>query len=156
MRVALAALVLLVVVAGCSSGGRHAQDACASRQLGVFAVTQGGGGATVGSFRLRNNGQADCWLRGHPELSILDSGGQPLAIRALPPKRSTLRLLPHGAAEVTFQWHNWCKLTAPAALKLVLPEGGGTIQTKADIGRARCDEPKAPSTLVVSPFVAAT
>jgi len=41
-------------------------------------------------------------------------------------------------------------------MRLVLPESGGTIQTKADIGRARCDEPKARSTLVVSTFVAAT
>lgn len=155
MRVALA-LLPLAVVAGCSSGGRHVQDACASKQLGVFAVTQGGGGATIGDLRLRNNGSADCWLRGRAALAILDGGGRPLAIRVLPPKRATMRLRPHSAAEVMFQWHNWCKLTAPAALKLVLPEGGGTIQTKADIGRPRCDEPKAASTLVVSTFGAAT
>jgi hypothetical protein len=156
MRIALSALVPLVVVVGCSSGGRHVQDACGSKQLGVFAVTQGGGGATIGSFQLRNNGSADCWLRGHADLSILDGGHRPLAIRVLPPKRSTMRLRPQAAAEVMFQWHNWCRLTAPAALKLVLPEGGGTIETKADIGRARCDEPKAGSTLVVSTFGAAT
>ena len=156
MRVALAALVPLAIVAGCSSGGRHVQDACASKQLGVFAVTQGGGGATIGDLRLRNDGSADCWLRGHAALAILDGGGHPLAIRVVPPKRSAMRLSPDDAAEVRFQWRNWCKLTAPAALRLVLPEGGGTIQTKADIGRARCDEPKAPSTLVVSSFVAAT
>ena len=156
MRVALALLPLAAIVAGCSSGGRHAQDACASKQLGVFAVTQGGGAATIGDLRLRNNGSADCWLRGRAALAILDGGGHPLAIRVVPPKRSTMRLSPDAAAEVRFQWHNWCKLTAPAALRLVLPESGGTIQTKADIGRARCDEPKAPSTLVVSTFVAAT
>lgn len=155
MRVALA-LLPLAVAAACSSGGRHVQDACASKQLGVFAVTQGGGGATIGDLRLRNNGSADCWLRGRAALAILDGGGSPLAIRVAPPKRSTMRLRPHSAAEVMFQWHNWCKLTAPAALKLVLPEGGGTIQTKADIGRPRCDEPKAASTLVVSTFGAAT
>src|SRR6188472_1058335 len=132
MRLALCALVPLAVVAGCSVGGRHARDACGSKQLGVFAVTQGGGGATIGSFQLRNDGSDDCWLRGHTELSILDAGGRPLAIRVLPPKRSTMRLRPHDAAEVGFQWHNWCKLAAPATLKLVLPEGGGTIETKAD------------------------
>jgi Protein of unknown function (DUF4232) len=156
MRIGLFALVPLAVVAGCSSGGRHAQDACGSKQLGVFAVTQDGGGATIGSFRLRNNGSGDCWLSGRAGLSILDGGGRPLAMRVVPPKRSTMQLSPHGAAEVRFQWHNWCKLTAPAALKLVLPQGGGTIQTNADICRPRCDEPKAPSTLVVSTFVAAT
>jgi hypothetical protein len=156
MRVALSALVPLAVVAGCSSGGRHVQEACGSKQLGVFAVTQGGGGATIGSLQLRNDGSADCWLRGHAELSILDGRRRPLAIRVLPPKRATMRLRPHDAAEVIFQWHNWCRVTAPAALKLVLPEGGGTIETKADIGRPRCDEPKAASTLVVSTFGVAT
>jgi len=156
MRLALAALVLLVVAAGCSSGGRHAQDACASKQLGVFAITQGGGGATIGDLRLRNDSAADCWLRGRAKLAILDGGGRRLTIRVVSPKRSAMRLSSHDATEVRFQWHNWCKLTAPAALRLVLPEGGGTIQMKADIGRPRCDEPRAASTLVVSPFVAAT
>ena len=156
MRIALSALMLLAVAAGCSSGGRDVQDACGSKQLGLFAVTQGGGGATIGSLLLRNDGSSDCWLRGHPELSILDGGRRPLAIRVFPPKRATMRLRPHDAAEVIFQWHNWCRLTAPAALKLVLPEGGGTIETKADIGRPRCDEPKAASTLVVSTFGVAT
>jgi Protein of unknown function (DUF4232) len=156
MRVALSALVPLVVVAGCTSGGRHVQDACGSKQLGVFAITQGGGGATIGSLQLRNDGSADCWLRGRADLAILNGGGHPLAIRVLPPNRSTMRLRPHSAGEVVFQWHNWCRLTAPVALKLVLPEGGGTIETKADIGRPRCDEPKAASTLVVSTFGAAT
>jgi hypothetical protein len=156
MRLALSALVPLAVVAGCSSGGHSAQTACASKQFNVFAVTQGGGGATIGSIQLRNDGSADCWLRGHPELSILDGGGRPLTLRVLTPKRSMMRLRPHDAAEVLFQWHNWCRLKAPASLKLVLPEGGGTIETKADIGRPRCDEPKAVSTLVVSTFGAAT
>lgn len=155
MRVALA-LLPLAVLAGCSSGGRHVQDACASKQLGAFAVTQGGGGATIGSFQLRNDGSGDCWLRGRAKLSILDGDGRPLAIRAAPTMRSAMRLRPHDAAEVMFQWHNRCRLTAPAALKLVLPEGGGTIETKADIGRPRCDEPKAASTLAVSSFGAAT
>src|SRR6476619_6574888 len=100
MRVALAALVLLVVLAGCSSGGRHAQDACLSKQLGVFAVTQGGGGAMIGDLRLRNDGSADCWLRGRAALAILDGRGRPLALRVVRPKRSTMRLRPHGAAEV--------------------------------------------------------
>lgn len=155
MRGALAMLVPLMLVAGCSSGQSDALPACASKQLGVFAVTQGGGGATIGSFQLRNEGSGECWLHGHPELSILDGDGRPLAIRAVPAEPSTIPLRPHGAAEVLFQWHNWCRLTAPAALKLVLPEGGGTIETKADIGRPRCDEPKTASTLVVSPFGAA-
>jgi hypothetical protein len=47
-------------------------------------------------------------------------------------------------------------LTAPVALRLVLPGGGGTIKTKADIGRPRCDEPRAASTLAVSTFGPAT
>jgi Protein of unknown function (DUF4232) len=156
MPIALSALVALVVLAGCSSGERHVQDACGSKQLRVFAVTQGGGGATIGSLQLRNDASSDCWLRGQAKLSILDGDGHPLAIRAAPSKRSTMRLRPHDAAEVLFQWHNWCRLTAPAALKLVLPEGGGTIETIADIGRPRCDEPKAASTLAVSTFGAAT
>jgi hypothetical protein len=67
-------------------------------------------------------------------------------------RRSAVRLHPRGAAEVVFQWHNWCRLTAPAAYRLVLPERGGTITTKADIGRPRCDDPKASSTLVLSKF----
>jgi hypothetical protein len=151
MRAALALLVALVVAAGCSSG-RGDRSACASNDLGVFAVTQGGGGSTVGEFQLRNNGSGGCWLRGRPELSVLDDQGHALDIRALPSKRSALHLRRHDVAEMLFQWHNWCRLTAPAALKLVLPAGGGTIQTKADLGRPRCDEPKAPSTLTVSTF----
>ena len=152
MRGALAALVLPVVVGGCSSGN-HAQAACASGQLGVFAVTEGGGGTTVGEFQLRNNGSAPCWLRGRPQLSVLDARGHLLGINALPPKRrSAVRLGPHDAALVTFQWHNWCRLTAPAAWRLVLPHGGGTIKSKADIGRPRCDDSKSPSTLVISTF----
>jgi hypothetical protein len=67
-----------------------------------------------------------------------------------------MRLRPHDGAEVDFQWHNWCRLTASAAVKLVLPEGGWTIETKADIGRPRCDAPNAASTLVVSTSGAAT
>jgi hypothetical protein len=156
MRAALAVFVPLVIAAGCSSGHGVDRAACASKQLGVFAVTQGGGGATVGEFQLRNDGQADCWLRGRAMLSVLDDQGHSLPIRVLPAKRSALRLRPHAAAEVLFQWHNWCPLTAPAALRLVLPGGGGTIRTKADIGRPRCDEPKAPSTLAVSTFGPAT
>ena len=123
-----------------------------SDQLGVFAVTQGSTGATVGEFQLRNDGQTDCWLSGRATLAVLDDQGQRLPIRTLQSKRSALRLTPHAAAEVLFQWHNWCRLTAPAALRLELPGGGGTIMTKADIGRPRCDEPKAASTLAVSTF----
>lgn len=156
MRTAPALLVPLVIVAGCSSARSDTRPGCAARQLGVFAVTQGGGGATIGDVRLRNDGAADCWLRGRPDLSVLDERGVALRIRVVPPKRAgAMRLRPHDAAEVIFQWHNWCRPTAPAALRLVLP-GGGTIRTKADIGRPRCDAPTRASTLVLSTFGLAT
>src|SRR5262245_17194761 len=154
MRAALAVLVPVLIAAGCSSGRGDDRAACASDQLGVWAVTQNGGGATGGKFQLRNDGPAACWLSGRPKLSVLDAQGRPLAIRAVPSRLSSVRLEPGDAAEVRFQWHNWCRLIAPAALRLVLPGGGGTIRTKAEIGigRPRCDEPKAASMLAVSSF----
>lgn len=45
--------------AGCSSGRHDGRAACASRDLGVFAISQGGGGAIVGEFQLRLQLPAD-------------------------------------------------------------------------------------------------
>lgn len=112
----------------------------------------------IGSFQLRNNDSTDCWLDGRPAVAILDGSGHPLAINVVPPKHvRAVRLRAHEAADVQFQWHNWCRLEpTPAAMRLELPAHGGTITTKADIGRPRCDDANATSTLTLSAFERAT
>ena len=155
-------MLLAVAAAGCSSSsskvvvfpapGQH--NACRARQLGVFAVAEGGGGAMVGSFRLRNNGLSACSLRGRPDLAMLDQGGKPLPVRVLPARVAALRLRPQRAAEVRFEWRNWCRGSFPASvtMRLRLPQGGGAITARAQVGRPRCDAPKKPSTLSTGPF----
>jgi hypothetical protein len=158
----LAPVLLLFAAAGCSSSsgkivvfpapGDH--NACRARQLGVFAVAEGGGGAMVGSFQLRNNGLSACSLQGRPDLAMLDEKGKLLPVRVLPARLAALRLRPRRAAEVRFQWSNWCRLSFPATvtMRLRLPQGGGAITARAQVGRPRCDAPARPSTLATGPF----
>ena len=158
----LVPLVLVLVVAGCSSSadkivvfpklGKH--GACRARQLGVFLATQNGGGVMVGSFQLQNVGLSACSLRGRPELSLLDGARKALPVRVLAAKAAAVRLRPQSASEVHFQWRNWCRLSFPAKVRmeLRLPQGGGVIDVTAETGRPRCDAPKAPSTLLLGTF----
>jgi hypothetical protein len=158
----LAPVLVAVAAAGCSSSagkivvfpapGNH--SACRARQLGVFAVAEGGGGAMVGSFQLRNDGLSTCSLRGRPDLAMLDQSGKQLPVRVLPARVAALRLRPRRAAEVRFEWRNWCRLSFPATvtMRLRLPQGGGAIRARAQMGRPRCDAPAEPSTLAAGPF----
>jgi hypothetical protein len=158
----LAPLVLVVAAAGCGSAaskivvfpqpGKH--GACRAKQLGVFADTEGGGGAMVGGFQLRNRGSEVCSLRGRPDLAMLDQAGKPLPVRVLPTRDVAVRLRPQAAAEVRFQWRNWCRLNFPATvtMRLRLPNGGGTVTVRTQPGRPRCDAPSEPSTLAIGPF----
>ncbi len=158
----LAPFLLVLFAVGCSSSadkivvfprpGKH--DACRAQQLGVLAATQGDGGAMVGSFQLQNVGLSACSLRGRPQLSLLDGAGKPLPVRVLPAKAAAVRLRPQRLSEVHFQWRNWCRLSFPAKVRmeLRLPQDGGVIDVTAETGRPRCDEPKAPSTLLLGTF----
>lgn len=158
----LAPLVLVVAAAGCGSAaskivvfpqpGKH--GACRAQQLGVFANAQGGGGAMVGAFQLRNEGLEACSLRGRPDLAMLDRAGKALPVRVLPARAVAVRLRPQAAAEVRFQWRNWCRLSFPATvtMRLRLPNGGGTVRVRAQTGRPGCEAPDRPSTLAIGPF----
>jgi hypothetical protein len=145
-------LVPLVLLTGCSSGRNEGLGACSASQLGVFATAQGGGGAMIGDFQLRNNAVDSCTLRRAPSLSMLNAAGHALPVRIVRSSApGTLRVRPHQAVHVPFRWQNWCRASFPAqvTMKLEVLQGGGAIKTRAEVGRPRCDEPKAPSTLLV-------
>jgi len=164
MRLMTALLAVPLLAVACTSShnnNRRIQVAgtrpgpCSSGQLGVFAVANGGGGAMVGEFALRNNGLARCTLQGRPVVSLLGTNRRPLDVQTegVTPARR-LRLLPQSVASVHFQWRNWCRLAFPprVTMKLALPHGGGSISARMAVGRPRCDSPKDPSTLSVDPF----
>jgi|1185.fasta_scaffold08849_2 hypothetical protein len=145
-------LVPLILLTGCSSGRDEVRGACSASQLGVFAVTQGGGGAMIGDFQLRNNAAEACRLRRAPSLSMLDGAGDALPVRIVRSSApGTMRVRPHQAVHVPFRWQNWCRASFPVqvTMKLEVLQGAEAIKTRAEVGRPRCDEPKAPSTLSV-------
>jgi Protein of unknown function (DUF4232) len=130
-------------------------------------------GNLVGAVVVTNAGRVPCSLRGR--LRARFDGGPPatalwlVAAPADPPdesviydRASSLRALgPGRSASVPIVWGNWCPPGVvvtwygmpPSALVLILPSGR---EVSAPVERGpRCDDPTAPSMLMIKPFAAA-
>ncbi len=131
----------------------------------------------VGAVFVANRGTGPCTLRGNPELVLLAKDGSPLDLRlAIASAPTALWVVvpvtefqPNAAGLVGYgataplQWSNYCDDVLATALRITLPEAGGTLEgTFVDLegrpvaayGTARCDDASGPSTLTVYPFQA--
>lgn len=131
--------------------------ACAGRDLTVRGGRMGGGtGTAQGDVYFTNVGRTPCTLSGDPgSIELLRADGSRLAITAQPPEATpgSPATLPPGtpdAANLAFNWANWCGAApGPTRVRITLP-GGGTVTGPFDGPPLfdfvpRCDNPSEPS-----------
>jgi hypothetical protein len=118
---------------------------------------------------LSNVGRHACRLAGRPRVHFVHKGGPaqvqskiaptPSTFPEVPYPPSSLLALPPGeSGAVTVTWDNWCDLKVPgkphvppSAIRMVLPHGGGSLDTDYN-AVPQCVDPTAPSTIGVSDF----
>jgi hypothetical protein len=134
-----------------------AMIACAGRDLTVRGGRMGGGTSTAqGAVYFTNVGWTPCTLSGDPEsIELLRVDGSRLPITAQPPDATpgSPATLPPGtrdAANLAFNWANWCGAApGPMRVRITLP-GGGTVTGPFDGPPEydfipRCDNSSEPS-----------
>lgn len=128
----------------------------------------------TGAATFRNAGRATCRLTGRPLVRLVGAARepaqrqvpapaqQPVFPAVQPPATTLLAIPPGGSAVLGVDWRNWCvpgagrspkPVVPPRAVRVTLPEGG-SVDVGYDAVPA-CDDPSAPSTVAVRPFVSA-
>lgn len=144
----------------------RATDLAVQGQVDFEAYGNGGGIAVIA---LRNTGKQACRLDGSPRVRLVKHGGPrqvDTPIQRPPlifpdtayPVSSLLAVRPGEYAGLTVTWENWCdpeipgkKRLPPSALRITLVNDTGHID--ADYNAVPpCRDPKAPSSIGVSPF----
>ena len=184
MCLAILALATLAGLAGWHAAPGDAALAVAPCRASALSASFGGQGATeslLGAVDVINRGHAACRLSGRPAIALPGgSPGEVLRERAMdtsamfPGTRfsSTLVLGPGRAAAVRFQWANWCspRATGPPGAsaggrrpsRVLVRIAGDAHPIVASVsGGLRslylpvCNDPAAPSSLLVSLWIAA-
>jgi hypothetical protein len=166
-RVAVGACVaVLAVGADAAAGAAPDVPACAARHLAADFGMQGATGSIVGPLRVRNVGRRSCRIGGRPRVRILT---RPRAILWIVPiagaphrpfgdERTVSVLAPGRRASAFLIWSNWCGAwpTGAARYRRLVLEAtlgtGATLRLPFRTYGPRCDFPRRPSTLSVSPF----
>jgi len=137
--------------------------ACRASALRSSVRLQGATGTLIGSILVRNVGERACALRGLPTVELRDANGSLLNVRqvtarplweqlgaARPSGWPTVRMPPHGAAQVFVRLSNWCATPVkPVFFRTYLPGVGEAIPAPVRI-TLRCDVPGLPAKLEVA------
>ncbi|MEO8477354.1 MAG: DUF4232 domain-containing protein [Actinomycetota bacterium] len=154
------------------SGGPPTHEAsaqpCTAAELRATATLDGAAGSVAGAIHVTNLSDSTCWLRGRPDLTILDPGGDAVAVRVVdvePGWRADAKPAPQGwpvvdlrpgsAAEVRVRWSNACpQFTGPPGWTVGLHGDAGTLVVTSGDGAPvpPCNGSTEPSTLEIGPF----
>jgi hypothetical protein len=126
------------------------------------ASMQGATGSMAGGATLVNTSSSQCTLTGRAEVTILDANGisiptKPARLRhdlfglRRPPHYPLVSLRPGQRTVVPIWWSNFCDHPRPPA-RLRLTWQGNTVSVPIQSGVPRCDDPSAPSLLLVGHF----
>jgi hypothetical protein len=125
---------------------------------------QGATGTMLGSVVVRNVSQRRCALGGRPSVELTNASGRSFATQERLFSLTNTGgdaisvLAPRHVAVLHVDWTNWCGRwpgRAGSFRRLFLHvalTGGSRLTFSIVTGRARCDDPKAPSLLYVSAF----
>lgn len=144
---------------------------CRAAALTPHFGLNGATGSLVLAVSLKNTSARACSLRGRPRVAPVGVNvasvhwqTKPSSVSIAEPAVLGLRLRalrPGEAALLSVWWSNWCGPNSqpasgpappPDAILLTLPNDGGVIRLPVT-NAPRCDDPTAPSTLLVPPFV---
>lgn len=132
--------------------------ACDAASLSIRGERMGGGTGTVqADLYVENVGRSVCGLSESPHgIAIVRTDGivLPIAVRQVDPVELgppvTLEPGVADAANVAFNWSNWCGATlGPLRVQLTLPDGSKVTGPLAMVGYSvpRCDDPTASSAI---------
>jgi len=130
---------------------------CGRADLGRgVAFSEGGGGAAVGVVIVENVGSRRCVVEDVPQVTLLSAAGKALAVVQAPANAAGRRvvLLPGERAQASIAWSNYCGHGQATSGRLIWHGVSVPLRPAANgwITRARCDDPRAASTVSVGPF----